>query len=116
MCQDRRREVLVHVGHQCCWIFLPAHSTSAHEFPCACAQVLMATRSEAAPERARALAVAAGLAERLREDYLDLLPESLPFLAELLEDAEARVVAATQRLIGRLEELSGEDLGQYLRP
>lgn len=80
------------------------------------AQVLMATRSEAAPERARALAVAAGLVERLREDYLGLLPESLPFLAELLEDPEHGVVDATQRLIRRLEELSGEDLGQYLRP
>lgn len=76
----------------------------------------MVTRADEASERARALAVAAGLAERLREDYLGLVPETLPFLAELLEDPEHGVVAATQRLIKRLEELSGEDLGQYLRP
>ncbi len=82
----------------------------------ACAQVLMVTRSEVTAERARALAVTAGLVERLREDYLALVPETLPFLAELLEDPELPVVAATQRLIARLEELSGEDLGQYLRP
>ena len=81
-----------------------------------CAQVLMVTRSEAPQERTRALAVTAGLVERLREDYLGLVPEALPFLAELLEDPEPQVVAATQILIARLEELSGEDLSQYLKP
>ncbi|KAK9810295.1 hypothetical protein WJX72_008160 [[Myrmecia] bisecta] len=78
-------------------------------------QVLMATRSANASERQRALAVVAGLVGRVREDYLVLLPEALPFLAELLEDPELAIAAATQRLIKTLEELSGESLEQYLK-
>ena len=80
-----------------------------------CLQTLMATRSAAARERLRAIAAVEGLVERMREEYLLLLPEALPFLAELLEDPEPTVVSATQRLIKKLEDLSGESLQQYLQ-
>jgi U3 small nucleolar RNA-associated protein 10 len=53
--------------------------------------------------------------ERLAEEYLALLPETLPFLAELLEDPEQPVEAAAAALVRRLEALSGESLEQYLR-
>ena len=75
----------------------------------------MATRSTVLQERLRAVATVKGLVERMREEYLLLLPEALPFLAELLEDPEHQVVVATQRLIKTLEELSGESLQQYLQ-
>ena len=75
----------------------------------------MATRSAAVRERLRSIAAVEGLVERMREEYLLLLPEALPFLAELLEDPEHTVVAATQRLIKKLEDLSGESLQQYLQ-
>lgn len=75
----------------------------------------MATRSEAAAVRGRALEVVQGLVERLREDFIMQIPEMLPFLSELLEDAEPAIVAQTQRLLKALEDLAGEDLGQYLR-
>ena len=52
---------------------------------------------------------------RLSEEYLALLPETLPFLAELLEDAELAVEARAQRVVRQLEALSGESLEQYLR-
>ena len=78
-------------------------------------QVLMATRSAVETERLRALAVVQGLVSHAREDYLVLLPEALPFLAELLEDPEMHVVAATQALLKDLESLSGESLDEYLR-
>lgn len=39
--------------------------------------------------RRRALAVTHGVVAALREEYALLLPESLPFLAELLEDEDA---------------------------
>lgn len=55
------------------------------------------------------------LVARLSEEYLVLLPETLPFLAELLEDAELAVESAAAALVRRLEELSGESLEQYLR-
>ena len=75
----------------------------------------MATRSHVMQERLRAIAVVDGLIARMREEYLLLLPEALPFLAELLEDPEHLVASATQLLIRKLEELSGESLEQYLK-
>lgn len=78
------------------------------------AQVLMITRSPAVEERMRALAAVSGLVSRMREEYLLLLPEALPFLAELLEDPEHEIVTFTQQLIKKLEDLSGESLEQYL--
>jgi U3 small nucleolar RNA-associated protein 10 len=54
------------------------------------------------------------LVEHLREDYLALLPETIPFLAELLEVADLTVVSKSQDIIKLLEELSGESLSQYL--
>ncbi len=76
----------------------------------------MATRSPAVEERLRAVAAIKGLVGRMREEYLLLLPETLPFVAELLEDPEHKVAVVTQRLIKTLEELSGESLEQYLQP
>lgn len=64
--------------------------------------------------RLLSLQVVSFLIERLREEYLVLLPETIAFLAELLEDSEKTVVAKTQDLVRTLEELSGEDLKQYL--
>ena len=75
----------------------------------------MATRSPVTEERLRATAAVDGLVGRMREEYLLLLPEALPFLAELLEDPEHQVASATQLLIRKLEELSGESLEQYLQ-
>lgn len=74
----------------------------------------MTTRSSSVEERLRALAAVSGLVSRMQEEYLLLLPETLPFLAELLEDPEHEVVTITQQLIKKLEELSGESLEQYL--
>ena len=94
----------------------PTHtSLAACQPPHTTLQVLMATRSSEAPRRLQALAVLAGLVERVREEYLVLLPEALPFLAELVEDPEHAVEAATQSLLRRLEELSGESLEHYLK-
>ena len=78
-------------------------------------QVLMVTRSREAAERARALAVVQGVVERVQENYLLLVPEMLPFLSELLEDPDIPIVAQTQQLLKHLEQLSGEDLGQYMK-
>ena len=76
----------------------------------------MRTRSSDARERRRAVAVIAGLASRLAEEYLLLLPEALPFLAELLEDPEPVLQGATQALVAQLQALSGESLEAYLKP
>ena len=51
---------------------------------------------------------------RLSEEYLVLLPETIPFLAELMEDDNLEVEALVKRLVKRIEDLSGERLDQYL--
>ncbi len=73
----------------------------------------MCSRSEKVRARLLALRVVKLLAEQLKEEFLVLLPETLPFLAELLEDADLNVVANTQGVIKNLEDLSGENLAQY---
>ncbi|KAG0589672.1 hypothetical protein KC19_1G038600 [Ceratodon purpureus] len=76
-------------------------------------EVLMCTRNKKLRPRLLALRVVKLLAEQLKEEYLVLLPETLPFLAELLEDSELIVVAKSQEIIKILETNSGESLSQY---
>lgn len=76
-------------------------------------QVLMCTRNKKLRPRLLALRVVKLLAEQLKEEYLVLLPETIPFLAELLEDSELVVVAKSQEIIKILETNSGESLSQY---
>lgn len=44
-----------------------------------------------------------------------LPPQTIPFVAELLEDPEHAVEARAQQLVALLEEISGEKLDQYLK-
>lgn len=77
-------------------------------------QALMQTRSPLARTRLLGLEVTAQLVTQLREEFLVLLPESLPFLAEVLEDIEVVVEARAKDVVKELESLSGESLQQYL--
>ena len=75
----------------------------------------MATRSESHRERRRALEVVKKLVDRLGEEYVMLLPEAMPFLAEVLEDPELGIQNETRGLLRSLEELTGESLAEYLK-
>lgn len=77
---------------------------------------MLLTRSESAGTRLAAMEASFNFAARLRSDFIALLPETLPFLSELLEDSAAAVAARNADLIALLEEISGEDLQEYLRP
>jgi U3 small nucleolar RNA-associated protein 10 len=77
--------------------------------------VLMATRGGGVRAKVLGLGAVSRLAELLREEYLMLLPEALPFVAELIEDGEVAVEGAAQGLVAQLEALSGERLEQYLK-
>ena len=55
------------------------------------------------------------LVERLNEEYVVLLPEAMPFLAELLEDPELTIQNKTRQLLRKLEEITGESLDEYLK-
>ena len=77
--------------------------------------VLMVTRSQNPTSRLAALETTLGIYEVIQEEYLPLLPEALPFLSELLEDEDGTVEGRTVEVLRKMEELSGEDLKQYLR-
>lgn len=77
--------------------------------------LLLATRGGTTRAKLLALGGVSRLAELLREDYLNLLPEALGFIAELVEDEEMAVEAAAQGLLAQLEAMSGEKLEQYLK-
>ncbi|XP_059627802.1 uncharacterized protein At3g06530 [Cornus florida] len=77
-------------------------------------EVLMQTRSERARSRILGLRVVKYLIENLREEYLVFLAETIPFLAELLEDVELPVKSLAQEILKELESMSGESLRQYL--
>ena len=53
--------------------------------------------------------------DRIGEDYLVLLPETIPFLAELLEDDDERVERETQKLCQRIEKILGEPIQKYFQ-
>ena len=57
----------------------------------------------------------ASLVNRLAEEYLTMLPEAIPFLAELLEDTDQRVEARAQEVVKLLEGVSGESLDAYMK-
>nr|VDC92768.1 unnamed protein product [Brassica oleracea] len=77
-------------------------------------EVLMQTRSEKLRARMLSLRSVKQLMDNLKEEYLVLLAETIPFLGELLEDVDLPVKSLSQDIIAKLEEMSGEDLAQHL--
>ncbi|CAK9135113.1 unnamed protein product [Ilex paraguariensis] len=77
-------------------------------------EVLMQTRSEKVRSRVLGLRIVKYLVENLKEEYLVLLAETIPFLGELLEDIELPVKALAQEILKEMESMSGESLRQYL--
>lgn len=74
----------------------------------------MQTRSEKLRPRVLGLRVVKYLLDHLKEEYLVFLPETIPFLGELLEDADLEVKSLAQDILREMEKLSGENLRQYL--
>lgn len=53
------------------------------------------------------------IAKKLGEEFLPLLPETVPFLAELLEDEDENVEKSSQRVVQELEAVLGEPISKY---
>lgn len=77
-------------------------------------EVLIQTRSSFKQVKLVAIRVIRECFERLSQEYLPLLPDVIPFLADLLEDEDAEVEKAAQDLRVQLEAISGEELSSYL--
>uniref|UniRef100_A0A8D2D6B0 HEAT repeat-containing protein 1 n=1 Tax=Sciurus vulgaris TaxID=55149 RepID=A0A8D2D6B0_SCIVU len=76
-------------------------------------QILLKTRDSSPKVRFAALITVLALAEKLKENYIILLPESIPFLAELMEDECEEVEHQCQKTIQQLEVTLGEPLQSY---
>jgi U3 small nucleolar RNA-associated protein 10 len=76
--------------------------------------VLMQTRQESGAVRLAALEALHACFVAVGEEYLVMLPESLSFLSELLEDPDPMVEAKCRAVLKAAEELSGESLDSYL--
>mmetsp|Transcript_82092 Transcript_82092/g.160181 ORF Transcript_82092/g.160181 Transcript_82092/m.160181 type:complete len:557 (-) Transcript_82092:143-1813(-) len=77
-------------------------------------QVLLSTRDPVAAVRLAALNTLHACFSLVGEEYLVMLPESLSFLSELLEDSDAMVEAKCREILKFVEGLSGEELDTYL--
>lgn len=76
-------------------------------------QILLRTRHSIPVIRLMALETVCGIAQKLGDDFLPQLPETVPFLAELMEDEEEVVEAACVRVVQDMEEMLGEPLKKY---
>ncbi|XP_013181266.1 PREDICTED: HEAT repeat-containing protein 1 [Papilio xuthus] len=76
-------------------------------------QVLLKTRHNDAEIRLTALDCLVAMATQLGSSWLPLLAESVPFLAELLEDGDPKIENSTKEAIRKLEQILGEPLEKY---
>uniref|UniRef100_A0A803TSM1 HEAT repeat-containing protein 1 n=1 Tax=Anolis carolinensis TaxID=28377 RepID=A0A803TSM1_ANOCA len=76
-------------------------------------QILLQMRHESPKVRFAALLALLEFAEKIRENYMVLLPEAIPFLAELMEDECEEVEHQCQKTIQQLEVILGESLQNY---
>ncbi|NXD65414.1 HEAT1 protein, partial [Eolophus roseicapillus] len=76
-------------------------------------QILLKMRHTSSKVRFAALLALVEVAQKLKENYLVLLPESIPFLAELMEDECEEVEQLCQKTIQQLEVILGEPLQSY---
>lgn len=76
-------------------------------------QILLKTRHASSKVRFSALLMLMELASKLRENYMVLLPETIPFLAELMEDECEEVEHQVQKVIQEMETILGEPLQSY---
>ncbi|KAH9488295.1 HEAT repeat-containing protein 1 [Bulinus truncatus] len=76
-------------------------------------QILLKTRHENHKVRIWALAAVDAFHKQLGEDYTQLVPETIPFMAELMEDESDEVEKYTQKVLAAMEVSVGENLQEY---
>ncbi|KOC65167.1 HEAT repeat-containing protein 1 [Habropoda laboriosa] len=76
-------------------------------------QTLLKTRHTKPYVRSAALHAVVEIVRKLGEDFMPLLPETIPFLAELLEDEDEATEKYAQNAVRTLEEILGEPLQKY---
>ncbi|OMJ16625.1 HEAT repeat-containing protein 1 [Smittium culicis] len=75
--------------------------------------ILMKTRSQSPRVRAAGLEIVKSSFSALGEEFLILVPETIPFLSELIDDEDTSVERLTNETIVTIESLLGESLRPY---
>ncbi|XP_037133916.1 HEAT repeat-containing protein 1 isoform X2 [Syngnathus acus] len=75
--------------------------------------ILLKSRHADAKVRFSSLLMLMELAAKLKENYMALLPETIPFLAELMEDECEEVEHQVQKVVREMEDILGEPLQSY---
>ncbi|XP_068141004.1 HEAT repeat-containing protein 1 homolog [Drosophila tropicalis] len=78
------------------------------------AQVLLKTRTQTPEVRILSFNTCVAIARKLGDSFAPLLPETVPFIAELLEDEHERVEKSTRSAVQELETILGEPVQKYL--
>ena len=71
--------------------------------------VLMQTRSENPKIRYSALLIIQEFYSQLGEEFLPMLPESIPFIAELIEDSNENVEQLCQEIVQQIDGFLGDE-------
>ena len=77
--------------------------------------ILQLFRSDSAAIRLGAVQCEKALTERLGEEWLELLPEMLPYISEALEDDDEVVEKEVQRWVVSIEKILGESISSMLQ-
>jgi len=77
--------------------------------------LLMQTRSENWQSRLGALSIVEHMFEIMRERYLIILNDTIPFISEALEDENEEVESTAKRIVNQIEQLTGESINEYLK-
>jgi hypothetical protein len=75
--------------------------------------VMLKSRSEEMNVRVACLKIQREFYVKLGEEFLVLLPETIPFLAELMEDEEETVEKLCQEVCQVIQQYLGEDIQKY---
>jgi U3 small nucleolar RNA-associated protein 10 len=78
-------------------------------------QVLLKTQHKDSTIKCAAINVLNAMYSTVGQEFVAMLPELLPYVAELLEDDDDLVVKETQRLVRAVEDSCGEDLSRYVQ-
>ncbi|XP_050423099.1 HEAT repeat-containing protein 1 [Adelges cooleyi] len=76
-------------------------------------QVMLKARHRLPEVRSVCIDTTLAIAERLGENFLPLLPDSIPFLAELMEDEQEEIEQKTHKAIQQMEKYVNEPIESY---
>ena len=77
--------------------------------------LLLKTRSEEKNVRLAVVSVISEVIDALKERYVVLISDLMPFLNELLDDREVKIEKVCKEIVSKLEKVSGENIREYLR-